>query len=49
MIGDVNKFFDFKIHDGGIVRVGNNKYFHVKGIGSITLDGKTNTEDVYFV
>ena len=27
----------------------NNAVCHVKGIGSITLDGKTNTEDVYFV
>ena len=29
---------------GGIVRVD-----HITGIGSITLDGKTNTDDVYFV
>ena len=38
----------FQRYDGGIVRVGNNATYHVKGIGSITLDGKTNTEDVYF-
>ena len=49
MIGDMNKFLDFKIQDGGIVKVGNNATCQVKGIGSITLDGKTNTEDVYFV
>ena len=24
MTGDMNKFFDFKSHDGGIVKVGNN-------------------------
>ena len=47
--GDMNNFFDFKSHDGGIVRVGNNAVCHVKGIRSITLDGKTNTEDVYFL
>ena len=49
MIGDMNKFVKFKNHDGGIVRVGNNKTNHITGIGSITLDGKTNIDDVYFV
>ena len=49
MTGDMNKFVYFKSHDGGIVRVGNNAACHVKGIGSITLDAKTNTKDVYFV
>ena len=49
MIGDMRKFVDFKRQDGGIVRVGNNETCQVKGIGSITLDGKTNIEDVYFV
>ena len=49
MTGDMNKFVDFKSHNGGIVRVGNNATCQLKGIGSITLDGKTNTEDVYFV
>ena len=49
MIGDMNNFFNFKSHDGGIVSVGNNATFQVKGIGSITLDGKTKIEDVYFV
>ena len=41
--------FYFKGQDGGIVRVGNNATCQVKGIGSITLDGMTNIEDVYFV
>ena len=45
----MNIFFDFKSQDGGIVKVGNNAAYQVKGIGSITIDGKTNTEDVYFV
>ena len=36
-------------HDGGIVRVGNNATYHIIGIWSITLDGKTKTDDVYFV
>ena len=49
MTGDMNKFVDFKSHNEGIFRVGNNTTCHVKGIGSITLDGKTNIEDVYFV
>ena len=49
MTGDMNKFVKFNSHDGGIVRVANNAACHIKGIGSITLDGKTNTNDVYFV
>ena len=49
MTGDMNNFVKFKNHDGGIVRVGNNATSHITGIGSITLDGKTNTNDVYFV
>ena len=49
MTGDMNKFFKFKNCDGGIVRVGNNVAYHIAGIRSITLDGKTNTDDVYFV
>ena len=49
MIGDMNKFFKLKNHDRGIVSVGNNLACHIIGIGSMTLDGKTNTDDVYFV
>ena len=49
MIGDMNKFVKFKNHDGWIVRVGNNATCHITGIGSITLDGKTNIDDVCFV
>ena len=49
MTGDMNKFVDFKSHDGGIFKVGKNATCQVKGIGPIILDGKTNTEDVYFV
>ena len=48
MTGNRNKFVDFKSQDGGIVKVGHNKTCQVKGIGSITLDGKNNIEDVYF-
>ena len=47
MIGDMNKFVELKSQDGGIVRVRNNVACQV--IGSITLDGKTNIEVVYFV
>ena len=45
MIGDMNKKFKFRNHDGGIVRVGNNATCHITGIGSITIDGKTNTNE----
>lgn len=46
---NMNKFVDFKSLDGGIVRVGNNAACQIKGIVSITLAGKTNNEDVYFI
>ena len=49
MIGDMNNFFKFVDHNGEIVRVGNNATCHITRIGSITLDGKTNTNDVYFI
>ena len=39
----------FRNHDGGIVRVGNNVACHITRIGSITLDYKAYTDDVYFV
>ena len=43
------QIFKSKNHDGGIVRVGCNVAYHIIGIGSITLDDKTNTNGVYFV
>ena len=46
--GDIKKFVDFKSQDGGIAKVGNNAACQVKGIGSITLVGKTNTKNMYF-
>ena len=49
MTSDMNKFVEFQSCDGGTVRVGNNATCFMKGIGSITLDGKNNTENVYFV
>ena len=49
MTGDMNKFVKFINHDGGILRVGNNATYHITRIGHITLDGKINIDDVYFV
>lgn len=49
MTSDMNKFVKFRNHDGGIVRVGNNAASHITRTGSITLDGKTNIGNVYFV
>ena len=49
MIGNIRKFVKFKNHDGGVVRVGNNVACHITRIGSITLDGKTHTDDVYII
>ena len=48
MNGDMSKFVKFRSHDGGI-RVVNNATYHIIGIGSITLDGKTYIDDAYFV
>ena len=49
MIGDMNKFVKFRNHNGGIIRVDNNTTCHITRIRSITLDGKTNTDVIYFV
>ena len=49
MTCDMRKFVKLRSHDGGIVRVGNNVAYHITRIGSIILDGKINTDDVYFV
>ena len=49
MTGDMSKFVKFRSRYGGIVWVGNNTAYHITRIGSITLDGKTYIDDVYFV
>ena len=49
MTGAMKKIIKFNTYDGGIVRVENNASCHIKGKGSITLDGNNNTDDVYFV
>ena len=49
MVGDMNKFIKFKNHDWGIFRIGNNAACHIIGTRLITLDGKTNNDDVYFI
>ena len=48
MTGDMSNFVKFRSH-GRIVRVGNNAACHITRIGSITIDDKTYTDDVYFV
>ena len=48
MTSNMNNFLKFNSDDGGILRVGNNVAFHIKGLGFITLDGKTNIDDIYF-
>ena len=45
----MNKFLKVRNHDRAIVRVENNATYHITRIRSITLDGNTNTNDVYFV
>jgi hypothetical protein len=45
----MNKFVQLNSYDGELLIIGNNATYHIKGKGSITLYGKTNTDDVYFV
>ena len=49
MTSDMRKFVKFRSHNGGIIRVGNNVAYHITRIWSITFDGKTYTNNVYFV
>ena len=49
MTSDMNNFFELNRYDGRIFRAGNNAACHIKRIVSITLNSKTNVDDVYFV
>ena len=49
MTCDKNKFVELTIYDGGVVRFANNTPKSIIGIGSIILDGKINTDDVFLV
>lgn len=49
MIGDRDKFVECESYDEGVVRFGNNAPYSIKGKRFIIVDGRTNTEDVYFV
>lgn len=49
MIGDKEKIISLEEFDGGVVRFGNNSPCMVKGKGSISLNGKSNADDIYWV
>lgn len=49
MTDDKIKFVKLEKYDGGSVRFGDNKTTQIVGIGSISFDGKHNTNNVYFV
>lgn len=49
MIGDKSKFKILEKYDGGSVRFGADQITQVVGIGSITFDGKHNTNNAYYV
>lgn len=49
MIGDKGKFLNFQEYNGGLVRFGDDKACLIKGKGTISLDGKHNTDNVYYV
>lgn len=49
MTGDQRKFLNLQEFDGGLVRFGDNKACRIKGKGTISLDGKNNTDNIYYV
>ncbi|GLJ51110.1 hypothetical protein SUGI_1088070 [Cryptomeria japonica] len=49
MTSDRIKFLTLNEFDGGVVRFGNNSPCMVKGKGSISLNGKSSADDVYWV
>ncbi|GLJ45784.1 hypothetical protein SUGI_0963520 [Cryptomeria japonica] len=46
---DKGKFPSLQEFDGGLVRFGDDKACMIKGKGTISLDGKNNTDNVYYV
>ncbi|GLJ18478.1 hypothetical protein SUGI_0327670 [Cryptomeria japonica] len=49
MTGDKRNFLSLQEFDGVLVRFGDDKECIIRGRGSISLDGKHNTDNVYFV
>jgi hypothetical protein len=49
MIGDKRNFVSMENYEGGVVRFGDDKYGIIHGRGSISLDGKHNTNDFLYV
>lgn len=49
MTGDKSKFMSMERYDGGIVRFGDDKAHVIYGKGSISFDGKHNTDGVLYV
>ncbi|GLJ51639.1 hypothetical protein SUGI_1097500 [Cryptomeria japonica] len=49
MTGDKGKFLSLQEFDRGLVRFGDDIACMIKGKGTISLDGKNNTENVYYV
>lgn len=49
MIGDKKKFLSLQEFEGGLVRFGDDKACMIRGKGIISLDGKHNTKNVYYV
>ncbi|GLJ42624.1 hypothetical protein SUGI_0883450 [Cryptomeria japonica] len=49
MTGDQSKFISLEEYDGGVVHFGNDPPCMVKGRGSISLNGKSNVDNVYWL
>lgn len=49
MTGDKRKFLSLQEFDGGLVRFGDDKACMIKRRGTISLDGKNDSDNVYYV
>lgn len=49
MTTNKRKFIKLEDWNGGLVRFGDNSSFKIKGKGTLSIDGKLNAHDVYYV
>lgn len=49
MNGDKDKFINLKKYDGGLVKFAGEEATPICGVGSISIDGKHKTNNVYYI
>jgi len=49
MTSDKSQFINFEKYEGGIMKFGDNSAGRIHGRGSISFDGKNNTNDILYV